>query len=131
MPAVRRDDNLTREENMAGEKQGIDLGPEDGMISVTFNGVTVEADLWTLHDAFVDAFRRCDGKPDADLSGELRKAASEAGLPAMSNRVAFRLWQRLKEAVADAKKKDSPDAESPDSTESTPSVESRPPTSSA
>ncbi len=116
---------------MAEEKHAIDLGTEVGLISITWAGVTVERDLFEVHDAMVDAFKRCDGKPDADLSAELRKEAAKMGLPEMSARVVFRLWDRLKKAVKEAKNELSGDAESPDGTESTPSAESRPGTSSA
>lgn len=105
---------------MAEEKQCIDLGLEDGVISVAFAGVEVRADLWELHDAFVGCFQRCEGKPDADLTGELRQEAIKAGLPEMSSRVVFRLWQRLKEEVARAKKKDIDGASLSDGITSTP-----------
>ena len=95
----------------------IDLGEEDGFITVTFGGASLRLDLYDTNDKLVPCLKSGDdegqGKALIALMGRL-------GFPEPSRRVAVRFANAVIAAVNEDSKKNSGSAAAPSSTASTP-----------
>jgi hypothetical protein len=79
----------------------IDLGNEDGYVTVAFEGATARLDLFDTHDKICAAMK---GREAADAVPAIASLMKSLGLPEPSRRVAVRFANAVMEAVAGLKK---------------------------
>jgi hypothetical protein len=95
----------------------IDLGDEDGFVSVKFCGVEKTLDLWLVNDRIAKAVAGKEGDAGKQAVAEVMQ---QLGFPTPSHRVAVLFANAIIDAVDAVKKKPDASAPSPASTASTP-----------
>lgn len=83
---------------------GIDLGEEDGYVTVAFGGAEVRLDLFDTHSKVRDYHEHNKSLPDGQYSDGLVALMRDLGIGPCSHRVAQRFVERVLEAVAAVKK---------------------------
>ena len=98
----------------------IDLGEDDGYISVKVAGVEVTLDLWETNSRIYDYSTAAKDRPDADYNRGLVDLLESMGLPRLSFGMAAKFVRAINAAAAEKKEPASITAVSPASTASTP-----------
>lgn len=100
--------------------QDIDLGPEDGRVTIRYGDFEKEVDLWEMDGILCEFHQKHKDDAPNDYNRGLVELMIEQGFPEVSYRVACRFVQKIQEAVHGVKKNSEATASSPGTTTSIP-----------
>lgn len=100
----------------------IDLGDDDGFVTITMGGDSVSLDLFLAQSRLMDHHARNEKKSNEEYITGLVQIVQDLGFPRPSHRLAIRFMEAIYAACAEQKKSTGSPAESPDSTASTPAA---------
>lgn len=102
------------------QNDAIDLGEDDGYVTIRLAGTEVSVDLFQTHARIYDYHEKHKTLPDDQYNDGLVALMVGLGLPSCSHRVANRFVQAINQRIQSLKKTLDLPAPSPASTGSTP-----------
>lgn len=100
----------------------IDLGDDDGTVSITLGGVTLEVDLWQVSAKIAGFHKANKDKSDEEYNGGLARLVEALGFGPVSHRMGQRFVEAVNARVKQLAGKSSGPAASAGSTGSTPAA---------